>query len=484
MSIHRLQGSRLIGRTVALCGAAGATLAGCVVGPAYRAPSPEWSPLHNAPLVEARQPVHPAPELGSWWNGFRDPLLSRMVERALAQNLDLAASKARVDRARSMAREAGAQLAPPGEFFAQSARQRQSLDSPLGVLGRNLPGYVRDQNLRDVGAGASWEPDVFGGLRRGAQAAAADAQAAQAEQLAVRVAVAAETADAYLLIRGAQARIELAQSQIGADERLLALVRLRLEFGVATDWEVAQAEALLARAKSSLPPLRVTLEAQLNRLDVLVGAQPGAVAADMAAAADIPPIPAIAESQECAQLLRRRPDIAAAERRLAAANARIGVAIAEYYPKVSLSTLLGFESLRADRLFSEEAFQPVAVAGLRWRLFDFGRVDAEVAAADAAMAEALAQYRQTVLRAAEEVENSFMALVQLEAQSRDLASEVLALSRARDKSQAAYLGGAIDLTDVLDADRELLVAQDEMARTRADAARSAVSSFRALGGGW
>jgi len=176
--------------------------------------------------------------------------------------------------------------------------------------------------------------------------------------------------------------------------------------------------------------------------------------------------------------------VIAAERRLAASNARIGEAISDYYPKVSLSGLLGFESLSAGHLLTGGAFQPQATAGLRWRLFDFGKVDAEVAQSQGAHAEALAQYRKSVLHAAEDVENSFTSLVQLEAQNQELSQEIAALAKARDSSEQAYQGGAIGLTDVLDADRQLLLAQDDQARTRADTARAAVSSYRALGGGW
>jgi outer membrane protein TolC len=200
--------------------------------------------------------------------------------------------------------------------------------------------------------------------------------------------------------------------------------------------------------------------------------------------ATIPNAPAIPPGQSAATLLRRRPDVIAAERRLASSSARIGVAVSEYYPKVSLAALLGFESLSGSRLWSAASFQPQATAGLRWRLFDFGRIDAEVAQADSAHAQALLAYRQTVLRATEDVENAFMALAQLELQNRELVDEVDALARARDASQESYLGGASSLTDVLDADRQSLIAQDELARTRADTDRAAVMSFRALGGGW
>jgi outer membrane protein TolC len=182
--------------------------------------------------------------------------------------------------------------------------------------------------------------------------------------------------------------------------------------------------------------------------------------------------------------LRRRPDIIAAERRLAASNARIGVAVAEYYPKVSLAGLLGFDSLSAARFFHADSFEPQATVGLRWRLFDFGRVDAEVAQASSVHAQALLAYRQTVLRATEDVENAFSSLAQLEIEIHELGDEVDALGRARDTSRELYLAGASSLTDVLDAERESLVAQDQLAQARADCDRSAVASFRALGGGW
>jgi outer membrane protein TolC len=183
-------------------------------------------------------------------------------------------------------------------------------------------------------------------------------------------------------------------------------------------------------------------------------------------------------------VLRRRPDVIAAERRLAASNARIGQAIAEYYPYVSLSGLLGYEAFRPANLFKASTYQPLGAAGLRWRIFDFGKVSAEVTQAKGASAEALALYRNSVLHAAEDVENSFTSLTQLEAHRQELLKEVDALTRARDASLDAYRSGVSPLTDVLDADRQLLVAQDELMKTRADAARAAVGAFRALGGGW
>ena len=171
-------------------------------------------------------------------------------------------------------------------------------------------------------------------------------------------------------------------------------------------------------------------------------------------------------------------------RSLAASNERIGVAIADYYPKISLSGILGFDSLNSGHLFTAGGFQPAAVAGLRWGLFDFGRVDAEVKQAPGANAEALLVYRQAVLRAAEDVENALATLTETQVYVSEVQAEVQSLARARDLSQQAYRAGSITLTDVLDADRELLRAQDQLDANRADAARAAVAVFRSFGGGW
>jgi NodT family efflux transporter outer membrane factor (OMF) lipoprotein len=460
-------------------------LLGCVVGPQYRGPpASQLSKFHNAPpLKESRIDTVPAP-LETWWAAFEDPALTRLVERALRQNLDLAAAIARVDQARAVARDAGARLLPSGAVETSVNPLHQSSTGPIGAIAHDLPGYERNQTLYDAELGARWEVDVFGGARRGAEAARDEVQVAESEQLGVRICVVAEAADAYLQVRGDQARLAIARAQVDNDMHLLELIRLRFKDGASSEKEVAQAEALLAQARATIPPLRTALEAQLNRLDVLMGASPGSYAAELAQPAPIPAAPALPADQNAADLLRRRPDIIAAERRLAASNARIGVEVAEYYPKVSLAGLLGFQSLSAGKFLSAESFQPQATAGLRWRLFDFGRVDAEVAQAKSVNAQALIAYRQAVLRATEDVENSFMSLAQLELQIHDLADEVGALARARDASERSYLAGASSLTDVLDADRQSLVAEDELARARADIARSAVVSFRALGGGW
>jgi len=471
-------------RRMSLALALSASLSGCAVGPKYQRPTVKLQPFHNAPFIEARTTSLPAPSLDQWWTGFRDPELTRIVKRALDENLDLAAAMTRVQQARAAAQGAGARRLPSGNLYASTTTLSQSTESMTGRPASHLPGYDRHQNYYDLGFIASWETDLFGGLKKGSQAATAEAQAAEAHQTGTRITVAAEAADAYMQIRGAQARLVFANDQIATDQHLVELVQQRKDAGVASDRELAQAQALLSQAKATIPLLTVSLEAQLNRLDVLMGAQPGTYAAELSSVADIPEVPEISGYGTPTELLRRRPDIIAAERMVAASNARIGQALADYYPKLSLSGIVGSQALAPAHLFEQQGFQPVSVVGLRWRLFDFGTVAAEVKQARGANAEALIRYQSSVLHAAEDVEDAFSLLVQSENRRNEILREIAELQRVRDLSEQSYAAGVIALTDVLDADRQLLAAKDDLAVARESAARAAVGSYRALGGGW
>ena len=460
-------------------------LQGCSVGPKYKAPQTPGTalaPFHNK--MDVQNPGNaPASSLDDWWNGFHDPALVKIVQRALSQNLDLAASLERVNQARAVAGGAGARLYPTGELDASATAEHQSLEGNLGTVSRDAPGFRRNIHEYTIGPAASWELDVAGGIRHNAAAARDEVQAAEASRIGTRIVVVSDAADAYFQVRGYQDRIAIARNQVETDEHLLKLVQNRYDAGAATKREISQAQALLQQARSTLPPLQLALEKQLNRLDVLMGAQPGTDARELDAVMPVPSIPSI-PNQGPVDVLRRRPDIIAAERQLAASNERIRVALADYYPKISLAGVLGFDSLNSGSLFTSGGFQPAAVAGLRWRLFDFGRVNAEVKQARGASAEALIDYRQAVLKAAEDVENALASLSETEAYSMEVQAEVQSLTRARDLSQEAYRAGSITLTDVLDADRQLLTAQDQLASNRVDAARAAVGVFRSFGGGW
>jgi NodT family efflux transporter outer membrane factor (OMF) lipoprotein len=460
-------------------------LAGCAVGPDYQSPDIAMSSRFLGQEGVEQREVQSRADLQVWWVAFNDPLLTHFISLALEQNLDIAQAAARVAQSRASLRYADAALLPAANVSVNAARGYQSVETLLGQVLDATPGFDRSGSAYEANLGASWEIDVFGGLRRGREAARAEYDASEAGAVATRLAVAAQTADVYVTIRGLQARIAIARQQAETRRQLLAMVRLQYEKGIAAELQMNQAEGSLTQAEAQIPVLEAGLDAAMNALDVLLGVQPGTYRTELAPVAPIPVAPGLAETGTPAEMIRRRPDLIVAERRLAAANARIGVAVSEYYPKFSLAALLGSATaISSSNLFTSGASQAQGVLGLRWRLFDFGRVDAQIAAAHGQEAEALAAYRLAVLRATEDVENAFSALVKREAQVGILTRGESSLARARENSLAAYKGGVVSLIEVLDADGNLLQVRDAKAQAQTEAARAAIASFRALGGGW
>lgn len=459
-------------------------MAGCATGPDYHPPeAPLPAQYTQAPSRAAGTAA--APDLDAWWGQFDDPMLSHFVSLAIAQNLDLAQAAARVTQARAGLGAADAALMPSASVRGLAARSHQSVETPLGQVLNATPGYDRWGNEYEANLEASWEIDLFGGLRRGREAAIAELQASQAAAMATQLAVAAQTADTYIVIRSLQARLDIARRQVKTQQDLVAKVGLLHERGLAAEYQVQQAQGALSQVEASVPVLQGGLDAAMNALDVMLGVAPGTHRAELEGYAPIPASPRIEAMGSPADLLQRRPDLIAAERRLAAANARIGEAIAEFYPKFSLSGLLGSATtVSSGNLFSAGASQSAGVLGLRWRLFDFGRINAQIAQAKGQEAQALAAYRLAVLHATEDVENAFSALVHRAEQSAALTRGEAALTRARASSFAAYEQGAASLIDVLYADASLLQASDARAQAQTEAARAAVAAYKALGGGW
>ena len=459
--------------------------AGCAVGPTYTRPDAPIPERFQGQAAVDRRPAEGSADLAEWWAAFDDAHLARLVKIALQQNLDLAQATARVTQARSALGMANAALLPSGSVGAQAARAYQSVETPLGRVLNANPSFDRYGSSYEANASAGWELDVFGGLRRGKEAAQAEYQASEAGAVAVRLAVAAQTADVYVSIRGLQARLAIAHRQVETQQDLLDKVKLLHGKGLAAEMQVHQVEGALAQVRASIPVLRAGLSTAMNALDVLLGALPGTYSTVLAEGGRIPAAPQIGASGSPAELLRRRPDLIAAERRLAASNARIGVAVADYYPKFSLSGLLGSAtSVSGGNLFTGGASQAAGVLGLRWRLFDFGRINAQIEQAKGQEAELLAGYRLAALRATEDVENAFSALMNREVQVAELTQGVESLTRARAATFAAYQKGVVSLIEVLQADENLLRASDARAQAEAEAARAAIASFKALGGGW
>lgn len=459
---------------------------GCAVGPDYQQPAtplPANYVLQKS--VTQRDGIIASAELTAWWNGFGDPLMARYVSLALEQNLDLAQATARVTQARAGLGAANAALLPSGTMSASAARAHQSVETPIGRLLNANSGYNRWGDAYEADLGASWEVDVFGGLRRGKEAALAEYQASQAGAVATRLTVAAQTADIYISIRGLQERLDIARRQVKTQQDLLDKVKLLYGRGLAAEYQMRQTEGELAQVEASIPILQAGLDAAMNSLDVMLGTAPGTHRDELAQGGHIPASPKMTAMGSPAELLQRRPDLMVAERRVAASNARIGEAIAEYYPHFSISALLGSATtISSGNLFTGGASQAQGVLGLRWRLFDFGRINAQIDLAKGKEAEALAAYRLAVLHAGEDVENAFSSLINRETQTATLLRGEDSLSRARQSSFAAYQSGAASLIDVLHADETLLRASDARAQAQTDLARSSIAAYKALGGGW
>jgi NodT family efflux transporter outer membrane factor (OMF) lipoprotein len=474
----------LLKRTLLMIAVASLSTA-CAVGPDYIRPDPQVPGRYLGQTAIEQRHANASADLMVWWEGFGDPQLTRFVTLALKQNLDLAQASARVAQARAGFGAANAVLLPSGNIGVQGARAYQSVETPLGQVLNSTPNFDRYGNAYEANLGVGWELDIAGGLRRGREAAFADYQASEAGAVATRLAVAAQTADIYISIRGLQTRLDIARKQVQTQQELLATINLLYGKGLAAELQVRQAEGALAQVRASVPVLEAGLDTAMNALDVMLGTAPGTHRDELAHGGVIPAAPQIAASGTPGDLLRRRPDLIVAERRLAASNARIGMAIAEYYPKLSFSGLIGSATaVSAGNLFTGGASQAAAVLGLRWRLFDFGRINAQIDLAKGQEAEALAAYRLSVLRATEDVENAFSALAKREDQAGILAQGVGALSRARGASFAAYQKGVVSLIEVLQADENLLRASDMKAQAQTESARAAVAAFKALGGGW
>ena len=461
-----------------------AVLAGCAAGPDYHRPEAPL-PSHYTQAPASFAGPGGVQGLDTWWRQFDDPMLARYVSLAIAQNLDLAQAAARVTQARAGLGAANAALLPSASVRGVAARSHQSVETPLGQVASTTPGFDRWGNQYEANLEASWEIDLFGGLRRGREAAIAELQASDAAAMATRLVVAAQTADTYIAIRGLQARLEIAQRQVKTQQDLVEKVALLHTRGLAAEYQVRQADGALSQVQATVPALQSGLDAAMNALDVMVGDVPGTHRVELERHSPIPAVPQIGNMGSPADLLQRRPDLIAAERQVAAANARIGEAISEFYPKFSLSGLLGSATaVSSGNLFSAGASQSSGVLGLRWRLFDFGRINAQIDVAKGQEAQVLAAYRLAVLHAAEDVENAFSALVHRAEQSAVLIRGEDTLTQARASSFAAYKRGAASLIDVLYADASLLQASDARAQAQTEAARAAVAAYKALGGGW
>src|SRR5579863_4449011 len=447
--------------------------ASCAVGPDYRAPQVASAVVQNA---QSTLFVAQSPE-ALWWQEFADPELDALERRALAANLDLRSAYDRVRAARAVFSERKLDYAP-----------HVQLDGSYSHFDEQQPGFgpARINAQSDsLGFDAAWEIDLFGHVRRSVQAARADLGAEQANYHDAQVTVAAEVARNYFELRGAQKRLLVARENLGTEHQTLELTQLLDETGRGSELDVQRSRARLKATEATIPPLEAAEKQAGYRLAVLLSERPGALDAELkpvsvATYAKALPI------GDPAELLRRRPDVRAAERQLAAATARVGVATADLFPRVNVTGFVGFLSGDVGRLFSTTATSDSrawsVTPTVSWAAFDIGSVRARLRARRAQADSAAASYEQVVLLALEETENSLTAYGKRQARLARLSAQAIASRRAAELAEAQYREGVADYLVLLDAQRTLLDAEDEVAQAEADVNVEVVAVYKALGG--
>jgi len=448
---------------------------GCTVaGSDYRPPSvatpASWTA--TAPSLTAGG----SPELSRWWAVFGDPVLDSLIAQAAQANLDLRLAEERVLEARAQLGVPESELWPSLSLGAVYWHGRENLPPapPEGVVG----------SLYRPGFDASWELDLFGGRRRAVEAAGADLGAIQEERHAVLVTLFAEVGRTYVELRGLQRQIAVARETVATQAETLQMVRARLEAGLASEFDVDRAEAQMATVEAVIPALESSRQRCAHRLAVLLGREPGALSGLLDAAAPIPVPPPNIGVGLPADLLLRRPDLRRAERDLAAATARTGVAEADLYPRLSVAGSLGSQTGEFGELADWSSRIWSYGLALRWPIFDAGRVRAAVRVQNARQEQASTRYRRALLAAREEVENAFVAFGSEDARRRSLATAAAANTRALETARALYGTGLTDYLQVLDAQRALYTVRAQLVQSETAAASDLVALYKALGGGW
>ncbi len=448
-------------------------LAGCKALPAQSPPAPEtvvpdvWSSL--APGASAT----PGASLALWWQRFNDPQLTAFVTQALLANTDVRTAQAALAQARALRDVRAASLGPTIGGSA-SAQRSKSGGSDTG-------------NSFQAGFDASWEPDVFGANRSALNAAQADAKAAGASLASVQVSLAAEVAVTYIDLRGLQARLAIARSNLAAQDETLQITRWRSQAGLASSLDVEQAVAAREQNGAQIPSLRTSAFQSLSSLAVLTGQAPGTLQSKLASATNTSGVPQPPDDLALAipaETLRQRPDVRAAEHRISAALARVAQADAARYPGFKISGSLGLRALTLGGLGSGASVAQALLASVSVPLFDGGAIRAQVRAQEAALEQARVSYQATVLTVFKDVEDALVSLHGDRERLARLQAAAVAAANADLLARQNYASGLIDFRTVLDTQRTLLATQDSVESTRAGLSGDHVRLYKALGGGW
>lgn len=492
-------------RQVLLAGFSLLALVGCTVGPDYHKPQVAAPPAWRTTQPPAQSRISTASTDPAWWILFRDPVLTRLEQEVAASNLDLQAASLRLQQSRAERRIASAAQLPHMEGNASYARERASSNGILGLIGSMeqagagsvangtpgfgpaaLPGSVGNPsfNLPQYGMNASWEVDLWGHVRRQVEAATAAVHATEEFRRDILVSLMAETAQTYIDLRATQAQIGILDDNIAIAQHSVQLTTMRLEQGAATRLDVAEATGQLHMFESRAAPLRAQATHLLNALSFLVAREPGALDAELGQPRKVPPVPAFVPVGLPSELAQRRPDIRMAADRLHAATASIGVAIADFFPRVTLSGSLDVQALQFSGLGSwasrQYGFGPTATLPI----FEGGRLTGQLHLRKAQQQEASVMFQRTVLKAWQEIDDAMADFTAAQKRRDALALAVHDNEIAVTVAKAQYIQGATDFLNVLSVQNALLASQSALVEATAHVAGSVTQLYRALGGGW
>ena len=455
-----------------------ALLSACVVGPDYRPPQlPAPDEWHSQPQTGVRPDSADSPTLASWWTVLDDPTLNQLIERALAENKTVKQAMARVAESRARRRISGAALWPSVNSSAGASRS----DSDRSTAAASA--FGADETY-DAGLDAAWEIDLFGGNRRALEASTAQLGATEADLRDVLITLLGDVTLSYVNVRTTQSRLTYAERNLESQREVVDITGWRAEAGLATVLDVEQAKSSYAQTQAALPSLESNLEAAKNRLAVLTGQQPGALEAVLTERKAIPVAPVEIVAGVPADVMRRRPDIRSAERRLAAQTAQVGVATAQLYPSLSLNGSISVTAGSASDLFSGAPESNRYGLSLNMPIFRAGALRQNVVAQNALVDQAMASYEETVLAAYEEVENALTDWINEQRRHRSLLDAAASARLASELALMQYNSGLVDFQTVLTADRQLISTEDALAVSDGELTSNLVRLYKALGGGW
>lgn len=471
------------GRLAALAGGAALALTGCEVGPRFVPPRPQLPGSFAASPDDVSSRTFAGEIDPEWWRGFKDPELTSLVDRLARQNLDLKSAAERVRQARQEEVIAGAAAAPQIDGKAEAVHERESANGPVSLV-EPAPGAPLEFNDYHPQVTASWEIDLFGRVRRSVEAAAANAEAAADARRGLALSAVADLAQDYFELRAIQARERIVTLDLEASARRIRLVQIRRENGVATNLEVAQAEAQGASLAQDLPTLRRQGARTMNAIAFLLAEAPRSLEAELAGPGSPIALPPAVPVGVPSGLIRRRPDILQAEAQLHAATAQEGVAVADFFPSVSLNGNAGFESLHLENLFDASSRSFMIGPTLSVPLFEGGRLKGRLELRRAQEREAALAYQKVVLQSLHDVDNALTAYARAQETARSaglaLTADEAALAAARDQ----YAHGVVTFLNVIEAQASVYQAEEGQVRATGEVETALVSLFKALGGGW